>query len=306
MIHFNEIIQSVGRMVVNIFSKTGEVRPIHFSKQKYGPEILIDVAWINDMPSFSQTKQPYTLDFYDITLVTQGQGTFWLDNKEYNVNAGQVFFSTPGQVRRWYVSGLQGLCVFFPAEFLLNHFNDPLFLHRLNYFHTHTGPFNLPIEEYQQQVLLDRLQHMHSEFKQLQGDSPELLRAIAYEVLVYLNRWYSQWYGQKVEAPMNHTVSRFRQALESYYKRYHKVAEYAALLAVTPGHLNVLCQQQIGRCASRMIMDRIFSEATRMLSHSTIDIASLAESLGFANASHFSRAFKREVGQSPLHYRKGG
>jgi AraC-like DNA-binding protein len=293
-------------MAVNIFSQSGEVRPIHFSRQKYGPEILIDVAWMSEMPSFSQTIEPYTLDFYDITLITQGQGTFWLDNKEYNVSAGQVFFSTPGQVRRWYVSDLQGVCIFFPAEFLLEHFNDPLFLHRLHYFHTHTGPFNLPLDEHQQQCLLDRLKDMHSEFSQLQGDSPELLRAIAYEVLVYLNRWYSQYYGHMIETPMNHTVSRFRQALETHYKRYHKVAEYAALLAVTPGHLNVLCQQQIGRTASRMIMDRIFSEATRMLSHCTIDIATLAGSLGFANTSHFSRAFKREIGQSPLHYRQGG
>jgi len=97
-----------------------------------------------------------------------------------------------------------------------------------------------------------------------------------------------------------------RAYLETYYTRHHKVAEYAALLSVTPGHLNVLCQQQMGRSASRMIMDRIFSEASRMLSHSTIDIATLAESLGFANASHFSRSFKREVGQSPLHYRQVG
>jgi AraC family transcriptional regulator, transcriptional activator of pobA len=293
-------------MTIDIFSQAGGVRPIQFSRQKYGRELLIDVAWIEEMPSFARTIEPYSLDFYDITLITQGQGTFWLDNKEYNVSAGQVFFTTPGQVRRWYVSGLQGICIFFPAAFLLKHFNDPLFLHRLHYFHTHTGPYNLPLDDNQQHRLLARLTDMHNEFKQLQADSAELLRAIAYEVLVYLNRWYAQCYGQQVETPMNHTVSRFRQALETHYQRYHKVGQYAALLAVTPGHLNVLCQQQIGRSASRMIMDRIFSEATRLLTHSNIDVASLAESLGFANASHFSRAFKREIGQSPLHYRQGG
>ncbi|WP_438863877.1 AraC family transcriptional regulator [Neptunicella sp.] len=291
-------------MTTSIFTQSGQIRPVSFSRNKYATELLIDVAWIGDMPSFARTIEPYVLDFYDITLITQGQGTFWLDDKEYTVSAGQVFFTTPGQVRRWYVKDLQGICLFFPAEFLLKHFSDPLFLHRLHYFHTHTGPFSLRLEHDQQQCLLDRLEAMHQEVNQLQPDSPNLLRAIAYEVLVYLNRWYTGCYGQVMEIAVNHTVSRFRQSLETHYHRYHKVSEYAALLAVTPGHLNVLCKQHLGRAASRIIMDRLITEACRLLTHSKTDIATLAEVLGFTNATYFSRVFKRELGQSPLHYRQ--
>jgi AraC-like DNA-binding protein len=44
--------------------------------------------------------------------------------------------------------------------------------------------------------------------------------------------------------------------------------------------------------------------AQRALRHRDASVAALADELGFASASAFSTAFKREVGQSPLHYRQ--
>lgn len=293
-------------MAVSIFSKPVDVRPIDFARDKYGAELLVDVAWIHEMPSFAQTIEPYTLNFYDITLVTGGTGSFWLDEQEYPLQTNQVLFTTPGQVRRWYVDDLRGICLFFPAEFLLQHFNDPLLLHRLRYFHTHAGPRDLVLDQSQQTLLQERLAAMHSEIAQLKHDSSELLRCIAYELMVYLNRWYTQQHGLILEKPINQTVSRFRQALEAHFHRYHKVGQYAALLAVTPGHLNVICQTHLGRSASQLILDRVFCEAARRLVHSDIDIESLSEALGFSNTPYFCRAFKRQKGLSPLQYRKQG
>lgn len=293
-------------MTISIFSKPVDVRAISFVTDKYGPELLVDIAWIHEMPSFANTIEPYNLNFYDVTLITGGSGSFWLDQQEYLIQPNQVLFTTPGQVRRWYVNNLEGVCLFFPADFLLKHFNDPLFLHRLRYFHTHSGPRDLVLDEAQQQLLQERLCAMESELKNLQSDSEELLRSIAYEVMIYLNRWYAKQHGQVLENALNQTVSRFRQVLESHYHCYHKVGQYAALLAVTPGHLNVLCQTQLGCSASKLISDRVFSEAARRLVHTDMDIESLSDILGFSNPSYFCRAFKREKGLSPLQYRKQG
>lgn len=293
-------------MTISIFSQPVNVRTIDFVRNKYNTELLVDVAWIDEMPSFAKTIEPYSLNFYDITLVTGGTGSFWLDEQEYPLQANQVLFSTPGQVRRWFVNDLRGICLFFPAEFLLTHFNDPLLLHRLRYFHTHGGPLDLVLNSQQQSVIRERLGAMYKEIRKLAYDSNELLRSIGYEVMIYLNRWYTQQHGQVLEKPINQTVSRFRQVLEANFHRYHKVSEYAALLSVTPGHLNVLCQSHLGRSASQLIMDHLFCEASRRLVHTTINIDTLSDALGFSNPSYFCRAFKREKGLSPLQYRKRG
>src|SRR3954468_15178350 len=109
------------------------IRKVHFNRTKYGRELLVDVAWIHDIPTFI-LDEPHALDFYDIVLVTRGRGTFFLDGKPLAVRPRRIFFTAPGQVRRWTVSHLDGICLFFPAVFLAEFFRDARFVERLPYF----------------------------------------------------------------------------------------------------------------------------------------------------------------------------
>jgi AraC-like DNA-binding protein len=283
-----------------------DINTISFVTNKYSQDLLVDVAWIHEMTSFRKTTDPYTLDFYDVTLITGGTGSFWLDEKQYDLKPQQLLFTSPGQVRRWYASDLEGICLFFPASFFLTAFTDPLLLHRLNYFHTKIGPGDIVLDADKSRTLLMKLTNMHQEINSLQQDSKEVLLAQTYEVLLYINRWYTQQFGQIQEKAKHRTVSRFRKALDNHFYQYHKVAQYASLIGVTPGHLNVLCKMHLDCSASELIMVRLMTEAKRQLAHSHVSIDELSIALGFANPSYFCRVFKREVGCTPIQYRKKG
>lgn len=291
-------------MTISIASQTVNVRPVHFNKHKYSQKLLVDVARIEDMPAFAKTLEPYHLDFYDITLITGGSGSFWLDDQQYTLKRDQVLFTTPGQVRRWFVEDLTGICLFFPASFLLSHFNNPLLLHQLRYFHTTSSPMDMVLNADQAKQLYNRLDIMRHEISNLQADSDTLLLCIAHEIMICLNRWYAQCHGNTKDSALSPTIIKFRQLLESQFFKYHHVSHYADLLAVTPGHLNVLCKTNLQRTASELIADRIYLEAKRRLVHSSIDIDSLSEALGFGSNSYFCRAFKRHCNITPLQYRK--
>ncbi len=291
-------------MAIKQTSAINDVKSVEFSKQKYGSELLIDVAWIHEMPTFEKSQLPYRLSFYDITLISHGKGDFWLDNEQHTILPNTLFFTSPGQVRRWFADDLDGLCLFFPAEFLLEHFNDTLFLHRLRYFHTGAGPLSLSISLEQQHYLKERLNAMREEISNLSDDSPHLLRAIAYEVLVKINRWYALQNGQKLDHASHQAISQFRQLIEQNFKTTQSVAEYANLLNLTPGHLNFLCKKHLGTNASQLIHSRVTSEARRLLVHTDQGIGVISQYLGFKNSSYFSRSFKRATNQSPLHYRR--
>lgn len=258
------------------------------------------------MPSFEKSLSPYRIDFYDITLISEGAGTFWLDNQPHPLKKNRVLFTTPGQVRRWIADDLEGLCLFFPAEFLLEHFNDAMFLHRLRYFHSHSGPFYLDLSDMEYLKLRDRLACMHEEISQLKPDSPHLLRAIAYEVMVNLNRWFAASHGQKLDTDHEHTVTKFRHLIAQQVHQKHNVADYANKLNITPGHLNYLCKTHLGQTASQLISSKLISEAGRLLVHSNMDINLISQHLGFTDPSYFSRYFKRAVGHSPKQYRQVG
>ena len=74
--------------------------------------------------------------------MTRGQGAFWLDSHRHAVHSGAVFFTTPGQVRRWDVKQLEGVCLFF-EDFLIKEFlHDDAFLLRLPYGFEDPGYFS--------------------------------------------------------------------------------------------------------------------------------------------------------------------
>lgn len=78
-----------------------------FYKNKYGSELLIDVVELKYVKRFLAESAVHTLTYYDITFVTEGEGSFSIDNRTYQAVPGDVFFSKPGEVRNWDTSILQ-------------------------------------------------------------------------------------------------------------------------------------------------------------------------------------------------------
>src|SRR5690348_16897961 len=112
----------------------GRPWPIEFARRKYGPELLVDAAMLSDMPAFMPSAEPHALAFLDILLITKGRGSYEIDGTRHAVAPGLLLVTTPGQVRRWEVTGLDGACVFFTKEFLRDAFADARFLDQFAFF----------------------------------------------------------------------------------------------------------------------------------------------------------------------------
>lgn len=278
---------------------------VSFHPTKYGRELLLDAAFVHQMPTFLR-KGPHVLTFHDILLVTRGRGRFLLDGEAHGVAPGAAFFTLPGQVREWRLTRpLDGACLFFTESFLGEAFSDPRFLDRFTFFAPGAARA-LPLRGSERRHFLGRFRAMQREISRLREDAPDALRALLYETLVALNRWYTARYGAGPAAAAGGLVDRFRRLVDRDFTRRHRVAEYAAVLGVTPGHLNVLCRRGRGATAGRMIRDRLTLEAKRLLLHTDLHAAEVAERLGFDDPSYFARFFRREAGDAPSRYRKRG
>jgi AraC-like DNA-binding protein len=276
---------------------------IRFHRTKYGPELLIDVAWVHDMPTFI-TDRPHALDFFDTMLVTRGSGTFTLDGDAHRVRPGVVFFTTPGQVRDWSVRGLDGVCFFFPTAFLDEFLRDPAFLDELPYFHIDARDASLQLSQAQAARLRSTLSRMASELRVLKRDSVHLLRARAYETLVTLARQYGAAHPSTKRRAINPIVARYRSLVERRVHEQHGVAFYAAELGLTPGHLNALCRRHASTSAKRIIDESLALRARRLLMYSDRAAADIGTSLGFDDPSYFNRFMKRVAGRSPSSFRE--
>ena len=277
--------------------RTGVPR-VAFDRKKYGRHLLIDVAWVHDLSGFI-LDEPHSLGFFDVILVTRGKGSFWLDSHRHTVRPGAVFFTTPGQVRRWDVKQLDGVCLFFEDFFIKAFLHDDAFLHRLPYFRAEPARAALSLAPAAARRMRTRLAAMQRELPHDRRDSIDLLRAQLYEMLIVLARDYAAAHHVAPQHPTHPVVSRFIDLVERDAAGRHRIADYAAELAVTPGHLSVLCAQYAGQRAKRLLDSMLASRARRMLLYTDESTARVGASLGFDDPSYFSRFFRRETGQTP-------
>ncbi|HTE46737.1 MAG TPA: helix-turn-helix domain-containing protein, partial [Gemmatimonadaceae bacterium] len=261
-----------------------------FNRRKYGRHLLIDVAWVHELTGFF-TDQPHSLGFFDVILVTRSSGWFWLDSHRHVVRPGAVFFTTPGQVRRWETTQLDGVCLFFEDSFIREFLQDDAFLQRLPYFHTDPARAALTLPPAVARRVRARLAVMQRELAHYRRDSVDLLRAQLFETLIVLARQYAAAHRVAPQRPTHRVVSRFMELVERDASRRHRIADYAAELAVTPGHLSVLCTQYAGQRAKRLLDNTLVSRARRMLLYSDESAARVGASLGFDDPSYFSRFF---------------
>jgi len=72
-----------------------------FYKHKYGSELLVDVVELKYVKKFLTKSTVHTLNYYDITFITEGKGAFAVDNQTYEAIPCDVLFSKPGEIRNW-------------------------------------------------------------------------------------------------------------------------------------------------------------------------------------------------------------
>ncbi|ODS83188.1 MAG: hypothetical protein ABS46_07120 [Cytophagaceae bacterium SCN 52-12] len=96
----------------------------------------------------------------------------------------------------------------------------------------------------------------------------------------------------------------YQKLIELHFLTLRLPGEYAALLGITPNHLNALCKEQLGVQAGQLIRDRITLEAKRLLINVDLSVSEIAYKLNYKDNSYFSRSFKKAVGMTPEAFRR--
>lgn len=284
-------------------TRKSAVRPraVAFDRSKYGRSLSVDADHVRDMPGFIADPKAHVLDFHELLLVTRGRGTCSLDGERIVVRPGVLLLSAPGQVRAWNLRDdrLDGACLCFSADFLTDAFADSAMLQEFACFRWARPSGCMVLRAGESRAFQQRFATMRREIGDIRSDSPHRLRAVVYELLVLVNRWYVQRHGSQEMAGRNSFVDRFRTAIDRDRGRLRRVSEYAMRLGCTPGHLNHLCREHAGCSAGSMIRQRVMLEARRLLLHSGLDANGIAMRLGFEDPAYFSRFVRREAGLTP-------
>jgi len=106
------------------------------------------------------------------------------------------------------------------------------------------------------------------------------------------------------ESRIPHWLRRIRDRLQEEYLTVPSLTRIAADVGVHPTYLATSFQQHFGVSMGEFVRSRRIDQAREILSHSDRSLGEMAFQLGFSDQSHFSRAFKKQTGFSPLEYRR--
>lgn len=276
-----------------------------FFRTKYGQELLIDLIRLEDLEKYIKASPVQRLSYYDITVITSGYGSLVIDLHEQPLEQETVFFSSPGQVRKWNTDDTpKGYVLIFEDEFLYTFFNDTQFIRHLSFFHTYEKPPVLQLTSDDYYKLATLFQDVKNEIVSFKEYDKHILRALLYQILIFLNRKFISVYPSTEKKPMNRYIKEFIRLVDIEYRRYRTVEHYAQQLAITGGHLNSLVKDYFGVSAKRYILGRNLLEAKRMLQYTDMSIDEIAAFLNYENTTYFVRVFKEHTGATPLHFRK--
>jgi len=136
----------------------------------------------------------------------------------------------------------------------------------------------------------------------LQG---EMLRSLLKRLLIISTRMAKKDLpNPEISTARLNIVREYNILVEQHFREYHQVKDYAALLFKSPKTLSNLFLKYNEKSPLMFINERILLEAKRLLLYSDKTTIEIALELGYKDASHFSKFFKKHEGVSPNAFKK--
>ncbi|EJE52545.1 DNA-binding domain-containing protein, AraC-type [Acidovorax sp. CF316] len=245
--------------------------------------------------------------FHMLVLVTRGSCTQVIDFEPVPCAPGSLLAIRPGQAHHFGTAqDWEGWVMLLRPEFLLAAgaaaASDLRLVVGLERF-----PVHLALGDGEARTVADAMVLMRTDAAAT-APAQELHALLRYQLYALLAR-LAIAHGQRGQRePANHRAllrfERFRQLLEQRFAQWHQVADYAGPLGCTQKSLARATSAAAGMSAKAFIAARLCLEAKRLLLHTGVPVARIAERLGFDEATHFSKFFRREAGCTPAEFRR--
>ena len=216
------------------------MQKLTFQRNKYGKEILIDTAYTSE---FAVDKMEVLPDFYTIAFLKNSSGIIKINNQTISLGKNVIIFIPVSQAVDISKANFKdGYFIFFEGEFLDKFFSEQNFIFKFSYFHDTDNPLYLQIDNQEQARIYNLFEEIHKEIRNIQQDSEHLIRAYLYQLLIKLNRLYTNLH-LKLNSKLltNDYLLKFRYALEKDIKKHNDVQYYSNLLGISRTYLNKLC-----------------------------------------------------------------
>jgi len=257
-------------------------------------------------------KSPlFRANYYSIVIMSQGRGKLILDNNVYHTKPNTIYFTNPGHIKGFEIKQLaRGFIITFAESFLKQYVREDIF-NEFPFLIAEIAPPQYPSLE----IFQEFFDLGNQLIKEYQRDSIYKYKIIGSLMVVLLlkikEKFWRSYDPIKDSDSASEIVLTFKRNLEKHFRdlsngnidTLYQVRDYAEAQYLHPSYLSTIVKSKTGKSVNNWIAQKVIAEAKAILSRSTLSIQEVAARLGFKEAAHFSRFFKKHMGMSPSAFR---
>ena len=247
-------------------------------------------------------------NFILMALCCKGEARYRIDKRKQEVKAGDLFFMSQRHIIDDFTAtpDFECQCIMVSPNFYHDFVQDVKNVSSLLIFSMNFPVVQLTTKEKEvyghfYQVIREKMTDTHHYYRTQLVKA--LLLAMFYDMSNVIYR-VGEHEPQKMRRS-DTIFTEFIRLLEKHYRTQRRVYWYAQQLDITPKHLTDLVISVSKRSPNSWIDDYVVMEIRMQLENSTKTIKEIADELNFPDQSLLGKYFKKNVGISPLAYRRG-
>jgi AraC-like DNA-binding protein len=277
------------------------MKHVYFQKQTNAYFSVLEMSDFRMETDFTRSHPWYT-----VIILNKLSGELMIDDYRIQDIFPNVIFISPGQ-RFLFSEGTvcEGYAISFNKEFYCIEYHDADVSCNGLLFVNNYSLVQIQLNEMQQTIYNNTVKEIAGEFEQDDNLQAEMLKNLLKNLLIRSSRLFRMQNSMGEPDDVNIDFSRkFSELVEKHFKEIKQVEIYADMMGIAPASLTKKLQKYGIDSPSRIIKNRVITEAKRLLIYSDKSVKEIASALGYNDQHHFSRLFYNEAGISPTHFKK--
>ena len=270
-------------------------------------EVPLNIQVIETMEDefLQSTVKPGWQRHFEVLYIVKGKGVCLIDLEKFEITDNMILCLRPDQVRQFKANGdILGYRISFTESFFNVGEQEDDLMYQSAIIESIPRSACVALQDDITDDMKEILKKMIKEFDNDCLFRTEILRRYLKIFLVYVARQFEDSIEKIIQTTNIEMAQKFKALVDKNYISVKTVAEYAAMLYVTPNYLNTVVKKMTGYSARHHISQRIVLEAKRKATHSGLRMKEIAYYLGFMDISHFSKYFKNATGINFSDYKK--
>ena len=252
------------------------------------------------------TIEPHRTSYYQLVLITDGNGKLGINTSEYNLEPKTCFAVAKNMVETFEPEeNISGVVLIFSEEYVYKNPEDSGYFNHFKLFDNYIEPCVINLSDKEYFHLLKLISGIKSELV-VSDDFLKEDIVLNYLKLALLSaeRIKRKIINSHPEfSEDNSFIVEFRNIIEEQFRSSKNVNYYAGLLHITVQKLNKLTKNSLGKSPKKIIEERILLEAKRLLKHTDLSVKEISGLLGFNDPTNFNKFFKRYNNITPFKFR---